>query len=60
MAVEITTVHGRPAIVSYLNDRFQPVEQIEATLVKVTYTDDEGGMIFATVAKPEHEAARSG
>ena len=65
--IENTTINGRPAVVAYLNDRFQPVDQADATLVKIHYTDKEGGMVFA-VAKPElnelmrprHEAPRSG
>jgi hypothetical protein len=58
--IEKTEVQGRPAIVSYLNDRFEPVDKDVATHAKVTFTDDVGGMIFATVEPPEHEAPRSG
>jgi hypothetical protein len=48
--IETATINGRPAVVSYLNQSFQPVDQAIATLLKVTFTDDEGGIVFATLA----------
>ena len=57
--IEKTIVEGRPAIVAYLNDRLEPVDEATATLVKVIFTDDAGGMVFA-VPKPSDEAARPG
>jgi hypothetical protein len=53
MAIEKTEVHNRPAVVIYLNDRFEPVDKDVATHAKITFTDDAGGMIFATVGQPE-------
>jgi hypothetical protein len=51
-----TEVHGRPALVTYLNDRFEPVDEAVATHAKVVFTDTEGGAIFAAVEPSEHEA----
>ena len=60
--IEKTIVEGRPAIVSYLNDRFEPVDEAVATLVKVTFTDEQGGMVFATTKTTQlpDEAAQAG
>jgi len=41
-----TTVNGRPARVAYLNDKFEPVDEKDATRVKVLFMDDEGGAVF--------------
>ena len=57
--IEQTIVEGRPAIVSYLNDRFEPVDEAVATLAKVTFTDEQGGMVFGVV-KPADEAKQPG
>lgn len=57
MTIETAVVKNRPAIVSYLNDRFEPVEKTIATLVKVNFTDDEAGAFFAVV---DREPARVG
>jgi hypothetical protein len=59
MAIEKDIVHGRPVVVMYLNDRFEPVDKDVATHAKIVFTDDEGGMIFATVVPSEHETARA-
>jgi hypothetical protein len=52
--IEQTIIEGRPAIVAYLNDRFESVDELDATLVKVMFTDEQGGMMFG-VAKHEPE-----
>lgn len=54
-----TEVNGRPALVVYLNDRFQPVDEVEALFAKVRFTDDEGGVVFLEM-KPADETTRSG
>jgi hypothetical protein len=46
--IEKQTVDGRPALVAYLDDRFNPVDKAEATLVKVVFTDPQGGTAFLT------------
>ena len=56
MVTEVTTVEGRPAIITYLNDRFEPVGPDDAIMVKVTFTDDLGGIMFATLARDESPA----
>ena len=38
--IEKTIVENRPAIVAYLNDRLEPVDEAVATLVKVIFTDE--------------------
>jgi hypothetical protein len=48
--IEKTTVDGRPVIVAYLNDEFEPVDDRDASLVKVTFTDEEGGVAFLVPA----------
>lgn len=53
MAIEKDIVHGRPVVVVYMNDRFEPVDKDAATHAKIVFTDEEGGMIFATVEQPE-------
>ena len=50
--IENTVINGRPATVAYLNDRFQPVDQADAALVKIHYNDGQREVVFA-VAKPE-------
>ena len=51
--IEKTVVEGRPAIVAYLNDRLEPVDETVATVVKVIFTDEQGGMVFATPKLPD-------
>lgn len=43
-----TMIDGRSATVAYLNSKFEPVSQAEATLVKVIF--DDGEIIFLTPA----------
>jgi hypothetical protein len=41
------TFEGRPAQVMYMTKDFEPVDnELLATLVKVTFLDDEGGTLF--------------
>lgn len=49
--IEKQTIEGRPALVAYLDDDFEPVDQDKATLVKVVFDDPEGGVLFLTPAK---------
>ena len=51
--IEKTVVEGRPAIVAYLNDRLEPVDEAVATVVKVIFTDEQGGMVFAVPKLPD-------
>jgi hypothetical protein len=45
--IKQTTLNGRPVIVSYMDDKFQPVDQEQlATLLEVTFTDSQGGTLF--------------
>lgn len=41
-----TTLDGRPVKVLFLNSAFEPVEQADATLVRVNFMDAEGGSMF--------------
>lgn len=50
--IEQTTVDGRPALVSYVNQSMEPIDRAAATLVKVTFTDEEGGTMFLVPAPP--------
>jgi hypothetical protein len=50
--IETTEVDGRPAIVAYLDDQFAPTDKEHATLVKVIFTDEQGGSMFLT-SQPE-------
>jgi hypothetical protein len=55
--IEQSTINGRPALVAYLQDDFSPAkDQATATLVKVIFTDDEGGSAFLVPAKDEEES----
>jgi hypothetical protein len=44
--IEKQIVDGRPALVAYMDDKFNPVHKAEATLVKVVFTDPQGGTAF--------------
>jgi hypothetical protein len=44
--IERAEIDGRPAIVTYLNDDLEPVAPDDATLLKVIFTDDQGGSAF--------------
>ena len=44
-----TKVNGRPARVMYMTTKFEPVDKESlATLVKVSFMDEEGGSLFLT------------
>ena len=58
--IEKTTVEGRPAMVAYLNDRFEMVQPDVATVIKVVFTDERGGMMFGTAVQPTDETTRPG
>ena len=42
-----TTVNGKAATVCFLNDKWEPVPEKDATKVKVMF--DEGGILFGAV-----------
>ena len=44
--LEHTTINGRPALVMYLDSNFEPVDEVNAELVRVNFTDAEGGSMF--------------
>ncbi len=50
--IEHQVVDGRPATVSYMNNRFDIVDKDKATLVKVSF--DAGGVLFLV---PKKESA---
>lgn len=39
-------IGGRPATAMFINDAFEPVDEADATLVRVRYTDAQGGSAF--------------
>jgi len=44
-----TVIDGRPAKACFMNEDFEPVDnQMLATMVKVIFTDAEGGVLFLT------------
>jgi hypothetical protein len=49
--IEKQIIEGRPALVAYMDDRFNPVDKGKETLVKVVFTDPQGGSMFLTNAK---------
>lgn len=59
--IEAATVNGRPAVVAYLGGMFgeATVEPDEAVLIKVTFTDDEGGIAFLVGPKGTTETPAS-
>jgi hypothetical protein len=46
--IEKQIIDGRPALVAYLDDKFNPVDKGKETLVKVVFTDPQGGSMFLT------------
>jgi len=46
--IDTATVQGRPAEVVYINDEHQPVAKDKATLIKVIFTDAQGGIVYLT------------
>src|SRR5262245_17741308 len=51
--IQSATVNGRPAMITYLDDKYEPVEdEASAEFIKVVFTDDEGGYAFLK-AKPK-------
>lgn len=53
--IEQIEVEGRPATVSYLTDDFRPVDKAAATLIKVIFGDDEGGILFGVPVRKDKE-----
>ena len=47
-------------MVAYLNDRFEMVQPDVATVIKVTFTDERGGMVFGSAVKSTDETTRPG
>lgn len=50
-----TEVNGRPALVSFFDRNFEPVEQKDAVLLKVRFIDDESGTQWLTPEDGEDE-----
>lgn len=46
--IERQIVEGKAAMVAYLNDKFEPVDKVTASLVKVIF--DDGDVVFLTPA----------
>lgn len=44
--IETTTVNGRPAQVAYIDAQREPVTPDKATLIKVRFIDEAGGIVF--------------
>src|SRR4051812_31348231 len=53
--IETTTVSGRPAQVAYIGSDGDPVARDQAALIKVLFTDSEGGIAFL-VGQPQDKA----
>ena len=45
-----TTVDNRPAFAAYINDAFEPTTIEAATMVKIIFTDEQGGAMFLTMS----------
>ena len=58
--MEKTVVEGRPATVVYLNDRFEPTQPEDATVIKVVFTDERGGMVFGSAVQATDGPAQPG
>ena len=54
--IEKVDVDGRPAIVAYFDDEFNPAHKADATMIKVRFVDDEGGVMFGVKTRPTAEA----
>jgi HK97 family phage prohead protease len=55
--IQRATVDDRPALVAYLDDKFEIVaDENSASLIKVTFTDEEGGNVF--LAPPKEEGGK--
>jgi hypothetical protein len=37
---------GRPCVIAYIDDEFEPIPEERATLIKVIFTDERGGNMF--------------
>jgi len=57
MIVEME-VEGRPALVAYLNDKREPVDEDLATLIEVHFTDEGNGTIWLVPQSHAHAAAQ--
>ncbi|HEY2244162.1 MAG TPA: hypothetical protein VGH47_08065 [Xanthobacteraceae bacterium] len=60
--IQQVTLNGRPAIASYLNNKFEPVDNEQlAELVKIRFTDAQGETLFlvpkAHSEPPQHKVA---
>ena len=49
--IERTNVEGRPATVAYLDDKFNPVDKGNATLIKIRWDDGEQMILAGPAAK---------
>jgi HK97 family phage prohead protease len=48
--IERTTIDNRPALAAYINGEFEPTSADAATMVKITFTDEQGGVMFLVPA----------
>lgn len=55
--IEQVTIDNRPALAAYINAAFEPTSAADATMVKVTFTDDQGGVMFLV---PAEDTAKAG
>ena len=56
--IQQTEVSGRPALVVYIDEDWNPVaSEADATVIKVTFTDREGGTVFLQAGGEEGASA---
>jgi uncharacterized protein len=56
--IEKQIIEGRPALVAYMDDKFNPVHRGKETLVKVVFTDPQGGSLFLTPSASARPSAK--
>lgn len=47
--IEVGKVSNRPAVISYMSVKFEPMDKADAELAKVTFTDEKGGNVFLSL-----------
>ncbi|HEY2244916.1 MAG TPA: hypothetical protein VGH47_11975, partial [Xanthobacteraceae bacterium] len=56
--IQSATVDDRPALIAFLDNKFEIVaDEHSASLIKVTFTDDQGGNVFLQPDKPSESKA---
>ena len=43
-------------MVAYLNNDLEPVDKAEATMVKINFTDEDNGAVFAVIEPTQNDA----